>query len=84
MDLNIDRWCENCGHDWRGGPECPVCGYTEPAPEPLAPEQPSLVTLCGWHDGAREMHDAAVAMGRVVTTGICAECAERFLTEGRF
>lgn len=27
MDINTDRDCEMCGCDWRGGPECPVCGY---------------------------------------------------------
>ena len=86
MDLNLDRFCENCGHDWRGGPNCPVCDHVTPddAPEPLAPEQPSLVTLCGWCDGARERHAAALAFGRVVTTGICAPCAERFVAERRF
>jgi hypothetical protein len=82
--MDLDRVCENCWHDWRGGPECPVCGYTEPAPEPLAPEGPSMVTCCGWCPNAREMHAAAVAFGRVVTTGICPSCAEAFMLEGRF
>lgn len=26
-DINTDRDCEMCGADWRGGPECHVCGY---------------------------------------------------------
>jgi hypothetical protein len=82
--MDLDRVCENCGHDWRGGPECPVCGYTEPAPEPLAPEWPSMVTICSWCDGARERTAAALAFGRIVTHGICADCAPKLLLEGRF
>jgi len=27
MDINTDRVCENCAHDWRGPVECPVCGF---------------------------------------------------------
>ncbi len=84
MDINTDRLCENCGHDWRGAPECPVCDWTEPAPEPLAPESPSMVTICGWCPDSRERHAAAVAFGRIVTTGMCAPCADTFLREGRF
>jgi hypothetical protein len=85
MDLNTDRLCENCGHDWRGGPECPVCDHvTPPDAPPLEPEQPSMVTICSWCIGARERTDAAIAFGRIVTHGICRECGPKFLQEGRF
>lgn len=82
----ITRTCSECHEDWlsEGEYECPYCGFDNPQPAPLTPEGPSMVTICGWHDGAREMHDAAVAMGREVTTGICTACAERFMAEGQY
>jgi len=30
-DINAEHVCENCGRDWRGLNECPVCGHVTEA-----------------------------------------------------
>lgn len=32
--MTTDRLCEACAHDWRGGPECPICGHVTPDENP--------------------------------------------------
>ena len=48
---NIDRVCEACGHDYRGGQECPICGFIE------EDERPRKLTR-------HERHQAAADAGR--------------------
>ncbi len=43
-----------------------------------------MVVVCSWCPDARARTEAATAFGRVVTHGMCSECAETFLREGRF
>lgn len=68
--MNTDRICENCGHDWRGDAECPVCMHTA-----------TLVTICGWCPNARERTAAAIAAGHTVSHGICERCVPLFTAD---
>lgn len=70
MDRNADRRCEACYADWRGGPECPVCGHIN-APDPL-------FTICAWCPDTFLVTRMAVASGHDVTHGLCDDCRGRF------
>ncbi len=69
MDLNTDRVCEACGHDWRGTVTCPVCGWLD--------NLGGVVTLCAWCPSSAALTTEARRQGLDVTHGMCRLCAVR-------
>jgi hypothetical protein len=73
MDINTDRRCENCGHDWRGDVECPVCGHLD--------NLGGVVTLCAWCSTSAALTAEAHAQGLETTHGMCEVCAVTLWTK---
>lgn len=74
MDINTDRVCENCGCDWRGSEECPVCMHIN---IPDEPETPFAVFAYDWPEVGRmftvfggPLHRSTVTAETLVRMGV--------------